>query len=72
MRKTTALANLRRARTLSQAHLARIAGISQQTLSKYERGVLVPPPDMRARIAAVLGVAAHELFEGGEKSAVAS
>jgi len=50
------LRNLRRARTLSQEQLAAILGVSQQTLSKYEKGVLVPDVDMQARIAAILGV----------------
>ena len=62
MRKpTTPLRNLRRARTLNQTDLARLVGVSQQTLSKMERGLLTPSPDLRARLAAILGVAAHEL-----------
>lgn len=50
------LRNLRRARTLNQEQLAAILGVSQQTLSKYEKGVLVPDVDMQARIATILGV----------------
>jgi transcriptional regulator with XRE-family HTH domain len=63
MRKAaTPLENLRRTRTLSQQQLAKVLGVSQQTFSKYEKGKLMPSPDMQARIAAVLGVARHELF----------
>jgi transcriptional regulator with XRE-family HTH domain len=71
MRKQrTPLANLRRTRTMNQADLAMLADISQQTLSKYERGLLVPTPDMQARLAAILGVSVDQLFPARE--AVAS
>lgn len=56
------LRNLRRARTLNQADLARLAGVSQQTLSKYESGVLVPSADVQARLAAILGVVPSDVF----------
>jgi len=62
MRKTTRLRNLRRARTLNQEQLANLLEISQQTLSKFESGVLVPSVDMQARIAAILGTSREELF----------
>lgn len=55
--------NLRRARTINQKELARLVGISQQYLSKIERGLMVPAPDVRARIAAILGVSADDLWE---------
>jgi transcriptional regulator with XRE-family HTH domain len=64
MRKTTPLRNIRRARTLSQQDLARLVEISQQTLSKIERGAFVPGADVRARLAAVLGVSESDLFAG--------
>ena len=71
MRKaTTPLWNLRRARTLNQAEMARLIGVSQQTYSKYESGRLVPPVDVQARIAAILGTSAEDLFPSRE--AVAS
>lgn len=57
----TPLRNLRRARTLNQADLARLVGISQQTLSKYESGRLEPSADVLARLAAILGVSARDL-----------
>lgn len=62
MRKPTPLRNIRRARTLSQQDLAHLVEISQQTLSKIERGSFVPGPDVRARLAAVLGVSESDLF----------
>ena len=62
MRKPTPLANLRRARTLNQAELAGLLGVSQQTLSKFEKGTLVPSVDMQARIAAILGASREDLF----------
>lgn len=73
MRKTTssALRNVRRTRTINQADLAELIGISQQTLSKYERGRLVPTPDLQGRIAAILGVNRQDIFPDRE-SAVAS
>lgn len=62
MRKTTPVGNLRRARTLSQAEMAKLLGVAQQTYCKYETGKLMPPIDMQARIAAILGASATELF----------
>lgn len=61
-RVSTPLRNLRRARTINQANLASILHVSQQTLSKYERGVLTPSADMQELIAAVLGGSRAELF----------
>lgn len=59
---TTPLKNLRKARSLSQAQLAAIAAISQQTLSKYERGLLIPPADLQALLATILGATRREAF----------
>jgi transcriptional regulator with XRE-family HTH domain len=53
---------LRRARTLSQADLARHVGIGQQYLSKIEKGLLVPSLDVQDLIATVLGTSRKELF----------
>lgn len=55
MRKPLPLRNLRRARTLNQDDLARLVGISQQSLSKIEKGILLPSADVQARLAAILG-----------------
>ena len=65
----SALRNVRRARTLSQMDLARLAGIKQPTLSKYEQGLLVPPVDVQARLAAILGVAVADVFPQSESVA---
>ena len=53
---------LRKTRTLSQADMARVLDISQQTYSKYESGLLQPPPEMQAHIAAVLGTSIDALW----------
>lgn len=66
MRKLTPLANLRRARTLSQADVSRVLGISQQHLSKIERGLLHPSADIRARLSAILGVSERDLWSQPE------
>lgn len=58
----TPLRNLRRARTISQAMFAQLIGVSQQTYSKYESGLLTPPDDLQIRIAAVLGVPVTAVF----------
>jgi len=42
--------------------LAKLVGITQQSLSKAERGQLHLRFDIRERIAAILGTSAKELF----------
>jgi transcriptional regulator with XRE-family HTH domain len=64
------LRNMRRTRTLSQEELARLADITQESLSKAERGIIRLRPDVQARIAAILGVPRAELF--GTAEAIAS
>lgn len=67
------LKNMRRARTLSQADLAMLADVSQQTISKAERGILHLTRDVQERIAAILGTSRHDLFpEESATEAVAS
>jgi transcriptional regulator with XRE-family HTH domain len=61
MRKTMPLRNLRRVRTLNQEQLADIVGITQQSLSKIEKGLLVPSVDVQERLAAILGASRAEL-----------
>jgi transcriptional regulator with XRE-family HTH domain len=56
------LRNLRRARTLNQTDLARLVGVTQETISKAERGRLRLTVDVEARIATVLGVPRHDVF----------
>lgn len=61
-RKATPLENFRRARTLSQAQMADLLGVTQPTYSKYEAGRIAPPDDIRARAAAILGTTVDTLW----------
>jgi putative transcriptional regulator len=63
--------NLRRTRTINQTDMARLVGVTQESISKFERGILTPSFDVQARIAAVLGVSRQDLFPDS-KEAVAS
>lgn len=56
------LRNLRRTRTIKQADLARLAGVTQETISRAERGLLRLSPDLQDRIAAILGAARTDVF----------
>lgn len=47
---------------MSQTDLARLAGVSQETISKAERGLLPLSSDTQARIAVVLGVPRQDVF----------
>lgn len=58
----TPLRNLRRARTLSQTTLAHLAEISQQSLSRAERGLQPLTKDVQERIATILGATRQEVF----------
>jgi len=73
MRKPTVatpLRQLRKARTMNQTALAGLVGVSQQTIAKYERGVVVPPVAVQARLAAILGVSVADVFPQPESVAV--
>ncbi len=52
----------RRARMMKQADLARLAGVTQETISKAERGLLRLNPTLQTLIAAILGSTRAELF----------
>ena len=58
-------AALREAVGLSQRALARRAGTTPATLRRWERGAGAPRPVTVGKVAAVLGVPAEELGEGG-------
>ena len=60
--KTTPLGTLRRSRAISQEILARLLRVSQQTYSKYESGVLVPPPVLQELAATILAGSRAELW----------
>lgn len=68
-RADSPLRNLRRMRTISQDDLARLAGITQESLSKAERGILRLSPDVQALIATILGVSREEAFPQTEVTA---
>jgi|GEM_PF-981621 len=55
------LLRLRRISGLSLRELAVMAGVSAQAISKYERDLLVPRPEVRSRLATALGVPLEQL-----------
>jgi transcriptional regulator with XRE-family HTH domain len=57
------LARIRRAVGLTQGDLAKRAGLNQQDVSMFERGLL-PDPNHVLRLAAVLGVEPEALSAG--------
>lgn len=59
------LLSLRRAKGLSLRRLAAMVGVSAQAISKYERGLLVPRPAVRHRLAGALGVPTLEAAVAG-------
>jgi DNA-binding XRE family transcriptional regulator len=48
------LSTVRRSRTLSCDQLAQLIDVSLRTCQLYESGALIPPPEVRVRIAAIL------------------
>ena len=69
LKTDSSLRNIRRTRTITQSELAALAGVTQETISKAERGLLQLRPDVQARVAAILGVTRQELFPVEEVSA---
>ena len=61
-KENSPLRNMRQTRTISQAELAGLVGITQESLSKAERGIIRLRPDVQARIAAILGAPREEIF----------
>ncbi|WP_346839831.1 helix-turn-helix transcriptional regulator [Microbulbifer sp. SAOS-129_SWC] len=57
------MAELRRARGMSQEDLADLLGVSVETVSHIERGIHGPRFDLLEGIARTLGVEPRELFE---------
>lgn len=47
---------------MTQETLAALVGVSQQTVSKWERSQVIPRDDMKELIAKALGVEVHDLF----------
>jgi transcriptional regulator with XRE-family HTH domain len=56
------LYEIRKARTLSQAQMADLLGITQQAYSLYETGERTPNIGQQARIAAILNAPVIDLF----------
>ncbi len=52
----TRLKRLRRLREMKQAHLAEMAGVDQTTVSRWERGILIPDPARAAELLRLVGV----------------
>ena len=64
------LIDLRRARGLSQSHVAREINMPQPTLSVYERGVRGLPLEIALRLCAYFGVTIDELTKPQRKRKV--
>ena len=60
------LQRLREERVLSQRELARLAGLTHQTVWRYENGSTNAHPRSIRKIAEVLGVEPKELVKGTE------
>ena len=56
------VAQLRLRLRLSQADLAALCGVTQQTISKVERGLMVPLDPLKLRLAAALDAHPATLF----------
>ena len=70
LKRDTPLRSARKARTLNQEQFARLLGISQETLSRVERGHPLAR-DLQERAAAILGMPRADLFPS-DSEAVAS
>ena len=74
MKKEGCLTGYRKRAGLTQVQLAKKLGVSQQTLSSYERAVTTPKPYQMQRLEEILGVSKEVLFhdefhkEGGNKN----
>ncbi|HPD91698.1 MAG: helix-turn-helix transcriptional regulator [Rhodobacter sp.] len=57
------LAEYRKRAGLTQADLARAAGVSRKTINTIENRIFVPSTTLALMLAQVLGVSVHDLFE---------
>ncbi|HWM90426.1 MAG TPA: helix-turn-helix domain-containing protein [Thermoanaerobaculia bacterium] len=62
------IARLRRARGLNQRQLGDRIGTQGPQISKYERGVYLPRPDLLSRLGEALGVSLDYLLTGRSSS----
>ncbi|MQA85380.1 MAG: helix-turn-helix domain-containing protein [Streptosporangiales bacterium] len=60
---SSSVAPLRKARGLTQQELARLAGVSRQTVVELERGDYNPSAALALRLAVLLGASVEELFQ---------
>ena len=66
------LRELRTRRVLTQQELAVASGVSKSTIVKFEQGLIRPHPSTLRKLAAALGVEAHELIEEEGKAEAAA
>jgi transcriptional regulator with XRE-family HTH domain len=66
------LARMRRQRDVTQAELARLAGITRAMVVSYETGKVTPPGGVLPRIAGALGVSIDALFKHDPSTVAAS
>lgn len=57
------LAEIRKKAGLTQAQLAEEVGVSRKTINTVENHVFVPSTVLALKLAAVLNVSVHDLFE---------
>lgn len=61
------LAELRKARGLTQTELAKLVNVSQPTVANYERGKITPFKNTQLQLAKVLKVSVDELMRDEER-----
>lgn len=58
---------LRLKRLMTQEELAKRIGVTQGTISQYEKGLIIPKIDTAVRLAAALGTTCEALMGSTEK-----
>lgn len=66
---TSKLKKLRHDRGWSQGQLAKKLDVNTQNVSKYERGVIIPPTDMMVKIASIYDVSLDYLLRNESNTA---
>jgi len=57
------LREIRRAKNITQQQLGEVIGVNNSIISKYEKGLVVPPADKLARMAEFLQISVEDLIE---------
>lgn len=65
MKLISHLVDIRKKAGLTQAQLAEEVGVSRKTINTVENHVFVPSTVLALKLAAVLNVSVHDLFELG-------